>query len=64
MAPATTLDTFTNGTTTVVMAVPVREAVRIGSLRCDCCGLSDVWADAYGVHADCPNTETEPWLPV
>ena len=23
MAPATTLDTFTNGTTTVVMAVPV-----------------------------------------
>lgn len=61
---ASTLDTFVADGMTVVLAVPVREAVRVGSLRCECCGSSDVWADAWGVQADCPNADAEPWLPV
>lgn len=64
MPRTATLETFTDGTVTVLLAPKVREAVRVGSLRCDCCGSTDVWADAYGVQADCPNADPSPWLPV
>lgn len=64
MPETTTLDTFTDGSITVLLSSKqAREAVRIGSLRCDCCGHTDVWADAYGVQADCPNAEPTAWLP-
>ena len=62
MPKTDTLATFTTGEITVMLHLATREAVRVGSLRCECCGHTDVWADTHGVQADCPNADFRAWL--